>query len=67
MRLHMTNGKDSFEFIIDPVTDARDYRAVITAKMPVSKALDVIKARIGAETFAGLYPIQGQALTGLPQ
>lgn len=66
MRLHMTNGKDSFQFIIDPVADAKEWRAITTSKLPVSKALEVIKARIGAETFAGLYPIPGQALTGLP-
>ena len=66
MRLHMTNGKDSFEFVIDRVADAKDWNAVSSSKRPVSKALEIIKARVGAEVFAGLYPIPGQALTGLP-
>lgn len=66
MRLNLTDGKSRFTFIISSTVDAADWNRVVKAKKPVSTAMDVIKERVGAEVFSGLYPVQGVVLEGLP-
>lgn len=68
MKLNLTDGKSLFSFYISREVDPKEWDAVAQSKRPVSKALDIIKERIGAEVFAGLYPVAAPmvALEGLP-
>ena len=66
MKLNLTDGKSLFSFYISADVDVKEHAAVLQSKRPVSKALDIIKERLGADVFAGLYPAPGVVLEGLP-
>ena len=59
MKLRMTDGKSGFTFRFDE----KEQEIIKASARPVSKALDITRKRLGAETFSGLYPVDGQCLT----
>ena len=66
MRVRLTDGKSLFTFYICKIEDAKEWQAVATSSKPVSKAVDIIKARLGAGVFAGLFPAPGICVEGIP-
>lgn len=73
MRLHLTNGKCGFTFLFAKDKDAKEIALIKASARPVTKALELIKARLmkdmgeveGADMMKTLYPIEGQSLEGL--
>lgn len=62
MQLHLTDGKSQADFTISEDMDAADCARIRDSKRPVQKAFDIIKKR---HDLTGMWPIQGQALTGI--
>lgn len=59
MKLNLTDGKSRVSVFFD---QPKEQNAIRNSKMPVSKALELAKKRLGVDC---LWPCPGQALEGL--